>query len=166
MGDRTREDADAGVIECMNLMADGLWVSGKSHAEVAAKHGVSPATVKNWATNASRILRLGTEEEAEDARARCVATLDTIVAIALQKKGIRFTDDDEAEYTLPEPDLRAAVSAVGEKAKLLGLIVQKHDVRTAPKVAHLSRKEHLEQLEQLEQEIAAEVKRLEAEGSE
>lgn len=96
----------------MDLMVAGRWVSGRSHADVAFKHGVSPATVKDWATSASRVIRMAMEGDLEDLRARMVATLEGITA-----------DAREAG------ELRAAVSAVAEQAKILGLVVQRHEVQ-------------------------------------
>jgi hypothetical protein len=104
----TRSAADAGVRKCMDLMAAGMWVSGRSHADVAFEFGVAPATVKDWATSASRVLRLAVQADPEDLRARLLTTLENIVC--------------EAMKTF---ELKAAVSAVAEQAKLLGLIVQK-----------------------------------------
>lgn len=159
---RAREDADEGVRECLRLMTSGQWVAGQSHEEVAAKHGVSPATVKNWATNASRIIRLATDEAKEDIRARLVATLDNIVKTAMQKQGCAVGKTGEAHY-FDAPDLRAAVSAVETSAKLLGLITNRHEVTQKPHVAHLTKEEHLEELEKLTKEIALEQERVRAE---
>lgn len=144
---RTRVDADAGVRHCMMLMAEGMWRTKRHRAEVAALFGVSPATVKTWATTASRVLRLSQEPDMEKVRARSLASLQVIVTKALAAG-----------------ELRAGVSALELRAKLLGLIVQKHDVTHRPKVAHLSREEHLQALEQLRTEIAEEEARLHAEG--
>ena len=108
---RTRIDADAGVRDCMELMAAKLWKPGGSHKAVAARHGVSPATVKDWATCASRLIRLYVDADRERWRAKLVATLEMVVS-----KGMRG-------------DLRAVVSAVAEEGKLLGLVIQKHEVQ-------------------------------------
>ena len=159
----------------MDLMADGRWVSGKSHAEVAAEFGVSPATVKDWATSASRVLRLALEEDKDVLRARLVATLENIVAEAMQttkpvtvrkltRVGKKVVNVSTTEL-MPAPSLAAAVSAVQTHAQLFGLISQKVDVTTRPNVAHLSREEHAAELERLGAEIAAEVARLKAEGA-
>lgn len=110
---RTRVDAESGVRDCMMLMTEGLWVSGASHANIAFKHGVSPATVKDWATSASRVLRLAVEADPEDIRARLITTLERIVQSAMSRD---------------LPELKTAVSAVAEQAKLLGLVIQKHEV--------------------------------------
>jgi uncharacterized protein YjcR len=159
-------------MDCVKLMADGLWVTGVSNVAIAEKHGVSVATVKAWATNASRIIRALHEGDMEEIRARSLSTLETIVATAMRtKKAVqvyRRTKSGKqsmATEFMDEPSLSAAVAALELRAKLLGLIVQKHDVTTRPKVAHLSREEHLAELEKLEAEIAAEVKRIAAEGS-
>lgn len=159
---RTREHADQGVKRCIELMTEGRWVTGKSHQEIAAEFMVSPATVKDWATSASRIIRLATEGDREDIRARMLATLDTVVSMAMTKQSVAFSRNgsEVTSELYPNPDLKAAVAAIAEQAKLLGLVVQKHDVTTRPSVAHLSREEHEKALEQLEREIAAERARL------
>lgn len=127
---RKREDSDAGVRDCVDLMTAGRWVTGHSNRVIAKKHGVSPATVKNWATSASRIIRASVEPDREDIRARMVATLDTVVARAMRlKKPVYMRGDGEGVTTLMDaPDLRAAVAAIDTQARLLGLVVQKHEV--------------------------------------
>lgn len=102
----------------MSLMADGLWVSGRSHADIAFKHGVAPATVKDWATSASRVLRLAVETDPEDIRARLLATLETVVSRAMSRESATMAGE-----LYPNPDLKSAVAAVAEQAKILGLIV-------------------------------------------
>ncbi len=108
---RTREGADAGVQDCLALMTRGQWITGRSHIDVAARHGVSPDTVKAWATSASRIVRFAMEADVEDIRARMVSTLEGVIAEAR-------TDGDH----------KAVVSAVDTQARLLGMMIQKHEV--------------------------------------
>lgn len=122
---RAREDADEGVDRCVELMTSGQWVTGRSHAVVAEEFGVSPTTVKNWATNASRIIRAAVEGDLPDIRARMIATLDTIIADSLGK---HVTDRDGDVH--PSPEGRTAVAAIETQAKLLGLITQKHEVQS------------------------------------
>lgn len=127
---RAREDADAGVRDCLDLMTAGTWVTGTSHRDIADKHGVHPDTVKKWATNASRIIRFAIEGDAEDIRARMLATLDTIVKKAMTTRDVfttRTGDDIETRF-YDAPNLPAAISAIETQAKLLGLVVQKHEV--------------------------------------
>jgi len=112
---RTREGADAGIRDCLDLMTSGRWVTGKSHAAIATLHGVAETTAKDWATNASRMLRLLVEVDVEDIRCRLVASLEGICADARDAG-----------------DHRAAVGAVDSMAKLLGLVVQKHEVAMTP----------------------------------
>lgn len=138
---RVREDADRGIHEIVELMASGHWVTGASHERIAKKHGVSPATVKNWATTASRVLRSLLEEDSDNLRARLVATLDVVVHRALSPKGA---------------DLRAATMAIGEQAKLLGLQSSKLDVKHSGAMLGMTREQHLQALNELKAEIAAE----------
>jgi hypothetical protein len=164
--ERTREDADAGVERCMHMMLAGEWQPGTSHKLVAEEFGVSPVTVKNWATNASRIIRLCPDEETrEEIRLSMLTTLSRVVQEGFDRKVVVMPRhrDGSPEY-VDSPDLKAVVAAIDTQAKLLGLVVQKHDVRTRPAVAHLSRDEHRAELEKLQSEIAAEVARLATEG--
>lgn len=125
---RAREDADAGVKDIVELMTSGRWVTGASHQAIAAKHHVHPETVKKWATNASRIIRFAIEGDVEEIRARMVSTLENIVSTAMTYERV-ITDRHGASFTVAQPDLKAAVSAIDLQAKLLGLVVQKHEVQ-------------------------------------
>lgn len=120
----------------MNLMADGLWVTGVSHAAIAEKHGVSPATVKDWATSASRVLRLSLAGDQEDLRARLVTTLERVVSAAMSKQAATMGGE-----LYPNPDLKAAVAALSEQAKLLGLVVTKHEVQLTEEQARAKYRE-------------------------
>lgn len=113
---RAREDVDKGVERCIELMTGGKWVTGRSHRAIAEEFGVSPATVKDWATSASRVIRLAIQGDADDIRSRMVATLESIVAASLDK----VVTDREGDV-FPSPDGRVAVAAISEQAKLLGL---------------------------------------------
>ena len=96
-------------------MTSGRWVQGQSYLAVARKYGVSPTTSRDWATNASRIVRLAIEGDVEGIRVQMLATLGTIVC--------RCMDSE---------DHKTAVSAIETQAKLLGLMVQKHEVAVTP----------------------------------
>lgn len=115
---RTREETDRMVGEVMRLMTSGQWVSGASHADMAFKHGVCEDTVKRWAVAASRVIRAAVMVDPEDIRARLVSTLENVVAAGMAGG-----------------ELKAVVAAVAEQAKLLGLIVQKHDVQLSEEQA-------------------------------
>lgn len=128
---RARADGDAGVAQCLELMTTGKWVPGRSHQALAAEHGVHPDTVKKWATNASRIIRLAIEGDVEDIRAQMLATLGTIVSEAMSYERVLTTRDGDTTV-VPQPDLKAAIAAIAEQAKLLGIVTQKHEVAMSP----------------------------------
>jgi transposase len=132
----------------MELMAAQLWVAGASHTQVAKECGVSPATVKAWATTASRVLRIGMEPQTEEIRKQSLQQLEVIVAQAIASR-----------------ELRAGVAALELRAKMLGHIVHRHDVTTRPKVAHLSREEHEAELGKLKIEIDEELYRIAMQGT-
>jgi len=107
---RAREDADVQVRQCLDMMASGRWVIGQSHLAIAEEHGVHPDTAGRWATAASRVLRIALEGDVEQIRAQMVATLGTIIAGTMAG----------------EP--RTSIAAMELQSKLLGLVVQKHEV--------------------------------------
>lgn len=104
-----RARAREGVGECVRRMTTQVWRTGKSHNEVAAMYGVAYDTVVGWASTASQIIHhaIGNGDEV---RARLLAGLEHVHELAL---------------TGDEVDLRAAVSAIAEQAKLLNLLTTK-----------------------------------------
>lgn len=139
---RAREDADAGVRRCVELMTSGAWVRGVTHRDVAKKFGVAESTAKDWATNASRIVRYAVEGDIEETRARMLATLDSIIAKAMRV------------------DLKAAVSAIAEQAKLQGIGSTKFDVTHHGAIASMTPEQHRAELAKLQAEIGAELERI------
>lgn len=107
----------AGILEDM---VGGRWIAGKSHRELAVMHAVSVDRVKDWAAEAGRTLRVLALVDREDMRARNAARLDVIVEQAMTKQAVVPSRDGDP-IVVPQPDLRAAVSAIAEQGKLLGL---------------------------------------------
>lgn len=100
---RARE-VDALVDQIAEQMVSGEWVTGRSHAELAKREGVSVSQVENWAAQAARLLRVLASTDKEDLRARNQARFDLVFAEAMR---------DGAHS--------AAVSALAEQGRLLGL---------------------------------------------
>lgn len=121
---REGEVPHAGTQRCVDLMTAGLWVAGRSHRELAAEFSVTEDTVKHWATAASRIIRMAVSGDLEDIRARMLATLDTVVRMAMTRQAATMGGD-----LYDHPDLKSAIAAIETQSKLLGLVVQKHEVQ-------------------------------------
>lgn len=138
-------------------MTKGEWVAGKSHQEVATAHGVSPATVKDWATCASRMIRTLAEVDHDQIRARLLVNLERATQLAFTRIGVTMKGKP-----YPNPDVRGAVAALETQAKILGLITNRHEVTNRPP-STMSRDEHRAALKKLQEEIAAEEARLSAE---
>ena len=119
--ERDTGKADEGVRRCAQLMVDGKWETGASTALVAAEYGVSVRTAETWATTASRALRLAMGD-GEELRARLAVMLERHERVAMSRVGVKMSGD---EY--PNPDVKAATSAVKAMAELMGLITQKHE---------------------------------------
>lgn len=124
---RARE-VDALVAEIAERMVSGKWVAGRSHRELAEREGATVDAVEKWASDAGRMLRMLSPAEREDLRARNAARLDMLYDMAVSAVEVVRTGDGEAEI-VPQPDVRAAVSALAEQGKLLGLnAAEKHVV--------------------------------------
>lgn len=128
-----RDQVDRVVAGILDDMVSGRWVAGRSHAALAEREGVSVERVRDWATEAGRTLRVLALVDRDELRARNQARLDALYALAVGK-------DD--------PDVRAAVSALAEQGKLLGLNApEKHVVATAQSYAGLSNAEMVDKVD-------------------
>lgn len=116
---RARE-VDALVAEIAERMVSGKWVAGRSHRELAEREGATVDAVEKWAADAGRMLRMLSPAEREDLRARNAARLDMLYDMAVSAVRVVSTGDGDSEV-VPQPDVRAAVSALAEQGKLLGL---------------------------------------------
>lgn len=115
MDDR-RDEAIKSIIEDF---LECRWRVGRSHREYAAKYGVELVTVRGWAAEASRFLRLcrGNEEEM---RERMLAQLDEISKRCMEHEQVFYTDDgDERRY--PKPDYRNWIGALELQARVNGI---------------------------------------------
>lgn len=122
-GAERRPVVDEAIREIITMVTSGQWRSGVSHAELAERHGVTEHTVSGWATQAHRLIRMCIGD-GEEVRTRLIAMLEDIHRRAIGRQAA--TSEGEL---YDAPDLRAAVSAVSEQAKLLGLVVQRHEVQ-------------------------------------
>lgn len=142
----TREEKDERIDEIIDMMTNGLWITGKSHIELAKKWNVSSQTVYNYAIDASRIIvRLSksdfSEEEQKDL---LMSGLDGLRARALSSNG--------------RPDLRTALKTYELTARLKGFLSNKHEV----KVEEIEELDNLppEELAQLLEEEAKNLKKI------
>lgn len=145
---RVRDEAaptDSRVLEVMRMMTAGEWRTGPSHVLLAEKYGVAESTVRNWATQASQLIRLSMGD-GEEVRARLAGMLETLAGDAMKS------------------DPRAATAAVKTLAELLGLITQKHEhAVVVAQYEQLPRAGKAQWLRDKAAALLAEAERLEAE---
>lgn len=140
----TRARVDALVFEIAQRMAAGEWKPADAE-QYALREGVSVSQAQAWAVRAGKFLRVADPSEAQMLRARNVDRLDETYQAA--------ADDG---------DNKACVSAVEAQNKLLGLIVEKHEVRGSFEADWPSLRERLMcALEPYPDALAAVVKALE-----
>lgn len=106
-----RARLDGHVIEIAGAMSAGKWVPGASHEAMAQRESVTVSAVESWSATAARMLRLVEAPQLAALRARNVARLDDVY--------------EDAET---DGNHQARVSAIGEQNKMLGLVVQRHEV--------------------------------------
>lgn len=128
------------------MMTAGEWRTGQSHALLAARYGVAPATVRHWSAQASQLIRLSMGD-GEEVRARLAAMLEGYAATAMEST-----------------DVRAATGAVRTLAELLGLITQRHEhAVVVAQYEQLPRQGKAQWLRDKAAALLAEAERLEAE---
>jgi hypothetical protein len=125
----------AGIVEAM---AGQRWVAGRSHHELAARHGVSVERVKDWAAEAGRTLRLLCSIDADEIRTENATHLRAL-AVDAHEAG-EFGD---------------AVRAIAEQNKLLGLNApERHEHAIAVRAQQLDALPPAERLALAERRIA------------
>ena len=101
----TPAETDAIVRDIMADMCDGRWRAGMSHRAYATKLGAEIKTVRHWAAQASRSIRLCAGNE-DEIRGRMQAGIDHIISLALQQD---------------PPDLHAYLGALTLLGKVHGI---------------------------------------------
>ncbi len=114
------------VVEIARWMVDGAWTLEKA-AELAEREGVRPGTVEQWASDAGRLLRIGLDMEAH--------------------RAINMRRLDET-YLAAKGDPKAAVAAVAEKNRMLGLHAPEKLSVAVKAYSELSDEQTLERVEQ------------------
>lgn len=93
-------DVDVIIVEIADLIASGKWVPGVTVKELAAREGVKPHRVEEWAAEAGRFLRIGDD----------VAKRKTL--------NLKRLDDT---YEVAKKSAKDRISVVAEQNKMLGL---------------------------------------------
>jgi DNA-binding CsgD family transcriptional regulator len=128
---RTRTQVDLIVREIAEMMVKSLWVRGASEDDLARREGLSPLTIRGYATSASRLLTL--TKDADSLEEFRVATLSSLERHARK-----------AELWASEPGgnrrgLRDATLALSEAAKIAGVPFVVRDATAALDVATAER---------------------------
>lgn len=127
-------ELDDAVRRIVELMLKDEWRVGESHLEFSRKYGVTTATVRDWASHASRFIRLcaGSEDEIRDELLRNVRRIggkaedageyrDALGAQELRLRVHGFLDrkpPEERDEPVPVEQLAAALRQLGHEVKL------------------------------------------------
>ncbi len=116
---------DANIKEIAHIMATGVWHPHKSVVEYAKTAGLQEVTVKEYAAEAARLLRLAwTDETAR------VAILEKIYQVGQDaaNRTEEVLDKDGCVRTVRKPDFKTQVTALNSIAAILGMTRQQIDV--------------------------------------
>ncbi len=122
--DEARAQRDARVDRIVAMMADGTWTATQAR-ELATEWAIGLGAVQDYAREASGIIRRVVMGEPDDIKAQILAGVEKIRTVAMGKTRTVVTKDGDA-VTWADPDCKAALSAFELQAKMLGLIVNKH----------------------------------------
>ncbi|MEI9950811.1 MAG: hypothetical protein WDO74_17980 [Pseudomonadota bacterium] len=116
---------DGNIKEIAHIMATGVWHPHKSVVEYAKTAGLQEVTVKEYAAEAARLLRLAwTDETAR------VAILEKIYQVGndAANRTEEVIDKDGCVRTVRRPDYKTQVTALNSVAAILGMNRQQIDV--------------------------------------
>lgn len=125
---------DERIDHIVDLMTRGAWYGARSHRELAATWGVSLHAVREYASTARSVVRavLDDSERAEDVKAALLSAVDEV-----RRRASESGDDPRA--------LAVALKALELRAKVLGALVDRHEVNVLGDLDRLS----VDELEQL-----------------
>ena len=109
---------DRAIKEIAQIMATGVWHPHRSVVEYAAAHGYQEVTIKEYAAEAARLLRIAwTDETAR------VSILEKIHQLGLdaQNRTEEVLDKDGCVHTVRKPDFKSAIMAANSVAAILGM---------------------------------------------
>lgn len=125
----------------VDRMSRGEWYGSRSHRELAVEWSCGVASVQDYASTASAIVRRCIRpEDAEALRLQLFASLQEALRLAQTRQGYTMAGEAYAN-----PDVKGMVSACGEMAKLLSLTTAKVEVTATP-YAQLSHDEKVAKL--------------------
>lgn len=106
--------------ECLELMLDLKWETGRSHIELAKKHQRSESDIRSIAATASRFIRLcrGKEDEVKE---RVLQAIDRGVKLALEAEKVAFNGVTGETLRAEQPDLRALTGFLQLQIEIHGL---------------------------------------------
>lgn len=112
-------DLDDVTREAIDMMLDGKWITGRSHLDLAKKHGRDEGQVRQIAANASRFIRLCRGKE-DQVRERILLAIDRGERLALEAEKVAFSMDGQ-ELRAKQPDLRALIAFLQLQCEVHGL---------------------------------------------
>ena len=124
---RARALRDERVDHIVSLMANGWWEGARSSIKLAAEWGVTKHAVGEYAREASGIVRRLIEGDPGDIKAEILAGLEHIRVLALAAVKIEKVGRDDYEERRA-PDLGSALRAYELRAKMLGIMIEKHEI--------------------------------------
>ena len=128
---RARDERATRVDRIVAMMADGSWRGMKSWRALSVEYGVGMDAVRDYAREASGILRHAMQGSLEDLRERILLGVEAVTNAALDRKRAVPVRDGGVEL-VADPDCKAALAGYELQAKMLGLSEVKPGAAHAP----------------------------------
>ncbi len=113
-------DLDQLTTECLELMLEGRWETGRSHLDLAKKHSSSETRVRQAAASASRFIRLCQGKE-DEIRARVLLSIDRGEKAAFEAEKVVFDPQGGEWHRAKQPDLKALIGFLQLQIEVHGL---------------------------------------------
>lgn len=118
-GSHYNEKRDAIIREVIETMTACQWRSGKSNLDLMAKHGISNSAAREYASEASRFIRLASDPDS--IMQRLDSAVELGIQLALSAKQGQYDQSRGAWHERPSPNLSALAQLVRNMAEWHGL---------------------------------------------
>lgn len=151
-GKHWKPEIDGAVRECVDLMLDNKWVTGRSHLEIAEKYQRTAKQMLTITATASRFIRLcrGKEDVIRD---RILLSIDHAERAAFDAEKQVYDTQNGVWVSTKQPDLRALHSFLQMQIEVHGLCRSAKDEADGESTVKLPIDELTELLSELGYEV-------------
>jgi hypothetical protein len=106
--------------ECLELMLEGRWETGRSHIALAKKHQSTESRIRQAAATASRFIRMCRGKE-DEVRERVLMAIDRGEKAAFEAEKLVFDPEGGEWHRAKQPDLKSLIGFLQLQIEVHGL---------------------------------------------